>query len=253
MAPLDSTAVRFVTSTGIEVPAVTAEQMRKIDEVATGDTGPNLYQMMENAGRTMALLTLELLGARWRSARVIVLAGPGGNGGGGICAARHLANRSIDVTLCLSDLARLTEVTSFQRKVYLSTAGREVSCHQLDDRPYDIVIDALIGYGLHFAPAEPIANLIRWCNQATAPILSLDVPSGIDATTGTTLGSFIHPKWTMTLALPKVGLVSPLTGDLFLSDIGLPHAVFRRLDLEYGDPFGKSLWIPLNRHMVASG
>jgi YjeF-related protein N-terminus len=83
---------RFGTDTGKEVPAVTAAQMREVDRIAIEETGPNLFQMMENAGSNLAAQALEALGVRWREALVVVLAGPGGNGGGGICAARHLAN-----------------------------------------------------------------------------------------------------------------------------------------------------------------
>lgn len=90
----------FFTATGVEVPAFTADQMREIDRIAMEETGPNLFQMMENAGRNLALLAIEFLGQDWTNSRVVVLAGEGGNGGGGICAARHLANRDIQVRLC---------------------------------------------------------------------------------------------------------------------------------------------------------
>src|SRR5215469_15415707 len=89
----DSQAPWFTTAAGREVPSVTAEQMREIDRIAMEETGPNLFQMMENAGRSLAEMTLECLGDDWRQARIVVLAGSGGNGGGGISAAHHLANR----------------------------------------------------------------------------------------------------------------------------------------------------------------
>src|SRR5262252_6871963 len=89
--------MRCVTDSGIEVPVVTTEQMREIDRIAVDETGPNLFQMMENAGRNLALQAMEVLGAKWSRASMIVLAGGGGNGGGGICAARHLANRGLNV------------------------------------------------------------------------------------------------------------------------------------------------------------
>ena len=117
----------FITEDGVAVPAVTASQMREIDRIAIEETGPNLFQMMENAGRNLALQTIHLLGEGWRNASVVVLAGGGGNGGGGICAARHLANRDIDVALVLSEPDRLGDVPAFQRKVFRSTRGREKS------------------------------------------------------------------------------------------------------------------------------
>lgn len=87
----------FFTAGEVEVPAVTAAQMREIDRIAVEETGPNLFQMMENAGRNLAVLVTELLGANWQGAEILVLAGGGGSGGGGICAARHLANHGARV------------------------------------------------------------------------------------------------------------------------------------------------------------
>lgn len=234
---------RFVTETGIAVPAVTADQMREVDRIAVEETGPNLHQMMENAGRHLALLAIELLGPNWTVARVVVLAGSGGNGGGGICAARHLANRDLRVRLCLAAPARLTEVCAFQRKIFQSTGATEIDALALTAERADLILDALIGYGLKASPQGAAAELIRWANAARTPILSLDVPSGVDATTGQALGEFIRPRWTMTLALPKTGLLPERTGELFLADIGIPEGIYRRMGLAYTVPFGVRSWV----------
>ncbi len=195
--------VRFYTETGIEVPSVTADQMREIDRIAMEETGPNLFQMMENAGRNLAFLTMELLGDQWHRAKILVLAGTGGNGGGGICAARHLANRNIDLNLCLTNREKLGQVPKFQFKIYKNTVGQEIQINALHNQKFDLIIDALIGYSLQGTPSGMILKLIQWANQAKIPILSLDVPSGVDSTTGETQGEFIHATWTMTLALPS--------------------------------------------------
>ena len=70
----------FHTLSGLQEPAVTAAQMREVDRIATTQVGPNLYQMMENAGRNLASLCAELLGDEWPAAPILVLAGTGGNG-----------------------------------------------------------------------------------------------------------------------------------------------------------------------------
>ncbi len=241
------TIPKFFTQTGISVPAVTAEQMREVDRIAVEETGPNMYQMMENAGRNLALLAIELLGRNWTEAEIVVLAGSGGNGGGGICAARHLANQGCEVKLCLANPKRLKEVPAFQRKVFQSTCGREIEAAALPKEPVDLVVDALIGYGLHSSPNGAVAKLICWANAAKAPILSLDVPSGIDSTTGYTLGDCIQPRWTMTLALPKLGLLAEKTGELVLADIGIPEGVYRRIGLNFTAPFGGRSWVRLSR------
>ncbi|MBI3671041.1 MAG: NAD(P)H-hydrate epimerase [Acidobacteria bacterium] len=241
-----ATVLQFFSETGIAVPAVTAKQMREVDRIAMEETGPNLYQMMENAGRDLALLVIELLGRDWQSASVVVLAGAGGNGGGGICAARHLANQGCNVTLCLADPARLGEVPTFQRKGFQSTCGKVVKAAALRTATFGLIVDALIGYGLRAAPREAVAELIGWANGAKTPILSLDVPSGMDATTGKAPGGCIRPRWTMTLALPKTGLLPERTGELFLADIGIPQGVYRRVGLNYIAPFGGRSWVRLD-------
>ena len=236
---------RFLTESGIAVPAVTADQMRELDRIAMKETGPNLFQMMENAGRNLALLAMEVLGRGWATASVVVLAGSGGNGGGGICAARHLANRGVDVRLCLADPEHLGEVPACQRKIFLYTTGKEIAVANLTAEPADLILDALIGYSLRGAPQGIVADLIRRANGARVPILALDLPSGVDATTGEAPGEFIRPRWTMTLALPKTGLVPEKTGALFLADVGIPAEAYRRMGLTFPAPWGKRFWIPL--------
>lgn len=236
----------FFTDENQEVPAVTTPQMREVDRIAVEETGPNLYQMMENAGRNLAEMALERLGGDWRQARIVVLAGAGGNGGGGITAARHLANRGARVGLCLAAPDRLTEVPAWQRKVFQSTSAKELEFSNLPTAPPDLILDALIGYGLLSAPQGIFAELIRWANRTGAPIIALDVPSGMDSTTGATPGESIHASATMTLALPKLGLAQSAVGELVLADIGIPEETYRRIGIAYRSPFGNRFRVPLS-------
>ena len=228
LRPAAVTAERFITSDGIEVPAVTADQMREIDRIAMQETGPNLYQMMENAGRSLALEALRRLAP---GAGVVVLAGTGGNGGGGICAARHLANRGVDVSLVITDESHLTEIPGQQLDVYRATPGRLVAVEEeIPSRP-GLIIDAVIGYSLSGPPRGRARDLIYWANGSGSPILALDVPSGIDATTGVAEGAHVLADWTLTLALPKTGLASEVVGDLNLADIGIPAGTYGRVGM----------------------
>ncbi len=235
----------FLNQNGQAVPAVTAEQMREIDRIAVEQTGPNLYQMMENAGRNLAELALKTLGESWSESQIIVLAGSGGNGGGGICAARHLANRGARVVLCLSTPDRLSGMPAFQDKIYQSTSGEEIHSSELTAISADLVLDALIGYGLNSTPHDDVAEIIGWANQAGAPIISLDIPSGIEATNGRTPGEYIRPTHTLTLALPKTGLTAENSGELYLADIGIPTETFRLVGIDYSSPFGDCYLAPL--------
>lgn len=236
---------RFFTDAGVEVPAVTAAQMREVDRIAMEETGPNLFQMMENAGRNLALLAIEVLGHGWEKANIITLAGGGGNGGGGICASRHLANRNARVKLCLAEPNHLGQVPAYQRKIFGFTSGHEIDVASLREEAADLILDALIGYGLKSAPAGVAAELIRWADQTGAPVLAFDLPSGVNATTGEVPGDVIKPRWTMTLALPKTGLRPETSGQLFLADIGIPAETYRRMSLNYTSPFGNRFHVPL--------
>jgi NAD(P)H-hydrate epimerase len=236
----------FQTDDGICVPAVTTEQMREIDRIAVEETGPNLYQMMENAGRNLATVALEMLGEESRQSRILVLAGTGGNGGGGICAARHLANRGVDITLCLAEPLALSEVAEWQYRIFRATPGKVLSAAALEGESFDLIVDALIGYSLTGAPRGVFADLIGWASAARTRILALDVPSGLDSTTGTTPGSAIVAQTTLTLALPKTGLKAGTAGRLLLGDIGIPLETYRGLNLSYVPPFGQRYVVPLN-------
>ena len=235
----------FVSDAGVEVPAVSAAQMREVDRIATEESGPNLFQMMENAGRNLASLSIQLLTPVWHDALVVVLSGPGGNGGGGICAARHLANHGAKVWLCLADTEHLDSAPAYQRKVFASTPGTEVDSKQLIDTRPDLIVDALLGYSLGGAPRGRAAQLIEWANATKAPILALDLPSGLDATTGNVPGAVITPRWTMTVALPKTGLLTERVGELYLADIGIPPAVYQRVKLLYRTPFDHRYRVPI--------
>lgn len=246
---LRSTSRLFHAETGVFVPTVTAEQMRELDRIATNETGPTLLQMMENAGRNLASLAMELLASRSAPAKVLVLAGGGGNGGGGICGARHLSNHGLDVSLCVA-ANRLSDAASLQRKIFRFTAGNEVSLNRVTDSAPDFIIDALIGYGLRQFHSDSISDLIRWGNKRSVPVLSLDVPSGVDASTGVIPDEAIHPTWTLTLALPKSGLSAKNSGELFLADIGIPISAIRRIAPAYQAPYGKNYYVRIEPRNV---
>ncbi len=218
----------FLSESGLVVPAVTTEQMREVDRVAIEGVGPNLYQMMENAGRNLASLCVEMLGEEWATSPVVVLAGTGGNGGGGICAARHLANHGGQVTLVVSDVARLAGVPAEQLELFRTSGGRLAEIGDLRTLESSLTVDAVLGYSLAGAPHGAVADLIGWMSRVDAPVVALDVPSGVDSTTGDSPGAHVRATTTMTLALPKTGLAVDAVGELWVADIGIPGGVLDR-------------------------
>jgi len=263
--------VFFRTEDDIVVPAVTADQMLAVDRIAVEEFGLGILQMMENAGRNLALNVMDMLDRtkaspepfdpstelrtgfaqdkRGRRGEVTVLAGSGGNGGGGLCCARHLHNRGFRVWVVLDRDPRMLRGAAANQLNILQAAGRQpadpTQAGELMGRS-QIVVDALIGYGLRGAPRGRTAELIELCNQHAARVLSLDVPSGLDATTGEASGPVVRPDRTLTLALPKTGL-QRVPGDLYLADIGIPPEVFQRLGVPFQPPFEEKYWIPLIR------
>jgi NAD(P)H-hydrate epimerase len=231
----------------ISVRSVNKKQIKEIDRIAIEVTGPNLFQMMENAGRNLAELTLKALNGNKDGQEIIILAGTGGNGGGGICAARHLANRGYNVGVCLTNLNKLREVPAYQLKILQSTNAEIISIDELKTKNPDIIIDAIIGYSLIGEPKDEALQLIKWAESRLSVKISLDIPSGIDADSGSINENYIKPDLTLTLALPKIGLKTELTGELFLSDVGIPKKVFSRLGIDYISPFNKDYIVKLKQ------
>ena len=231
-----------------DVPYVTTDQMREVDRLMVDEYGIVLLQMMENAGRGLARLARDrFLGGDARGRRVTVLAGGGGNGGGGLVSARRLAGWGATVQVVLvKEPDRLDEVPRHQLAILERMAvPYAVASDHPSIPPDDMVIDALVGYSLSGPPRGAAADLISEANATTAPVLSLDVPSGVDAATGEVYEPAIKATATLTLALPKVGLRTAEArrhvGELYLADIGVPPDLYARpsIGLEVGPVFAE--------------
>lgn len=228
-----------------KVPAITVEQMVEVDRLMIEVYGVSLLQMMENAGRNLATLARSLfLKSRAKGHSVVIFAGSGGNGGGALAAARRLHNWGATVRIVLSKPATQFRGAAAHQLATLQEMGVVI----LDSPPVgaDLIIDGLIGYSLKDAPRGWIAEIVQWTNRQITPVLSLDVPTGLDATTGHVHNPCIRASATMTLALPKTGLLTdkarPMVGELFLADISVPPSLYKapKLNLEVGTIFSES-------------
>jgi NAD(P)H-hydrate epimerase len=236
----------------IAIPAITTEQMRQVDQLMEDVYQIELKQMMENAGRHLAALArTRFLQDDPRDRRVLVLAGSGGNGGGGLVAARRLANWGAQVQVFLSKAAdEMRGVPARQLRI-LDKMG--IPLHDPADTvslpEANLILDALIGYSLSGKPRGQAAALIQMANNHSAPILSLDTPSGLDTTSGQAQQPCVRATTTLTLALPKTGLLAQqaksYVGELFLADISVPPDLYHHLGLEVGPIFAKKEIIPL--------
>ncbi|HKK08688.1 MAG TPA: NAD(P)H-hydrate epimerase [Gemmatimonadota bacterium] len=223
------------------LPYFTARKMAEVDRLVVEEYGIGLLQMMENAGRCLAHLARDrFLGGDVRAARVTVLAGSGGNGGGALAAARRLQAWGAEVTVHLSHAgSHLSAAAARQLETLVRMDVRREDPVALWAAPTpDLVVDGLLGYGLSGAPRGAAATMIRWANGRPVPVLALDVPSGVDATTGTVHTPAVGACATLTLAAPKLGFLEPgalgRAGELYLADIGVPWEAFRRAGLVTG-------------------
>jgi len=246
--PADQRAERHYALGRREFPVVPAgdltwisvEQMREVDRLMIEEIGISLEQMMENAGRALASAAARMLGGA-AGRRIVVLAGPGGNGGGGLVAARHLLLAGADVELALgAPPERFAETPRRQLEIVRVLGMPEHVGPTGDLRDPDLVVDALLGYSQNGAPHGDIARLIRW--TVGRRTLSLDVPSGLELSTGTLREPHVVADETVTLALPKQGLREPAAtaavGRLLLADISVPPIVYERIGIPYRTPFG---------------
>ncbi len=227
----------FPTLSRISLPLLSTGQMREVDQLMIEEFGIILIQMMENAGRNLADLAQYFLDGSVLDRPILVLAGRGNNGGGGLTAARHLANRGAEVQIITTHpIERFEGVPAHQLQALLAMGISVTSADDGWELPSaDLVLDALIGYGLSGDPRGAVADLIRLANSHPAPILSLDAPSGLDTTSGAVFDPCIHAAATMTLALPKSGLLAApadVLGELYLADISVPPQLYEQLGID---------------------
>ena len=242
------------------VPVADVATMTEVDRLATEEFGITLLQMMEQAGSHLAEVVRLETGGDLRDRPIVVAVGPGNNGGGGLVAARHLLNRGARVRVVLARPAlRLTDAGRHQLATLIAMGATCcVATYDLSDEELeaalgeaDAVVDAILGYAGRGAPRGEVARLVEVIVRSGRPVVSLDVPTGVDPDTGEAAATAITAAATLTLALSKPGLMmgegAIRAGRLYLGDIGLPPALYARLGLGVGPVFATSRIIQLDR------
>lgn len=242
-----------------EVPSVSSIEMREIQRIAQEDYGLDILQIMENAGRSVAALAMAMLGGRGRGQRIVVLAGGGNKGGAGLCAARHLVNWGFNVEPVFGQVESEGSFAA-RRQIKILREGGIVEPHDqatseitVEEHLHraDLVIDALVGYGLEGSPTGIAAALVEIANASRRPILAIDVPTGITATSGDICEPAIRAATTLMLDLPKRGLLRPqcrhVVGEMYLADVGIPRQLYQRLGVTVGQIFSEGPIVRLKR------
>lgn len=221
---------------------LTREASREVDRRATEDFGVPSIVLMENAARELAEHATALLvesGGR----RVLIVCGPGSNGGDGLALARHLHNAGAEVRVALAGRAGAYRGDASINLEICERMGLDIadaSAGELDDDPRpDLVVDALFGTGLARPLEGAMLALVGRINALRARgalVLAVDVPSGLDADRGEALGETVRADLTVTMGGVKPGLVrleaQASVGEVVVGDIGCPREVVEGL----GDP-----------------
>jgi NAD(P)H-hydrate epimerase len=192
-----------------------------------------------------------MLGGDPRDKRVIVLCGSGGNGGDGYVAARVLNGWGAEVAVVSAKpLAELGGVAAQQFEIVRRCGIVVTDTLPAPDMPADLIVDGLLGFSLHGAPNGVSAVLIAWANAHRAPVLAIDLPSGLDVTSGIPFDPCIEADLTVTLGLVKTGLLRESArshvGSLMLADVGIPLAAYRAAGIDAPPIFARREWIELS-------
>jgi NAD(P)H-hydrate epimerase len=211
------------------------------------DFGMDPTQILESASRHFAHLARDrFLAGDARDKSVVVLAGAGGKGRVALAAARRLSSwgASVEVFL-LRDRSRQSALglRLLETLDRMKVAVREPSAPLGAEGP-GAILDGTVGCGLRGRPKEDLADALRWAAAQRIPILSLEVPAGMDAGTGAVSSPSIKATATLAMALPLRGVTThgaeEHRGELYLGDLGVPEIAFLRLGLKVGPIFSQA-------------
>jgi ADP-dependent NAD(P)H-hydrate dehydratase / NAD(P)H-hydrate epimerase len=215
----------------------TAERMRAMDQAAIEGAGITGGHLMERAGVGVTRETLQ----RFDPELAVVYAGKGNNGGDGFVVARELTNAGVDVlVVCVAGRDGYTgdallNLQIIDRLQFTILDGLPEDDERIDLMDCDLVVDAIFGTGFSGAAHGPAAEAIELINATPAPVVSIDIASGVDASTGEVAGPAVAADLTVTMHAAKVGhFVTPggtLSGDVAIVPIGIPAGMEVEADM----------------------
>ena len=216
------------------LPTLSSRQVREVDALAAERFGVSVEWLMEAAGWQIA---------RFVGQRAAVVCGVGNNAGDGLAAARHLHRWGRLAAVCCVDAARLHGPAA-RELAALRNLGIEVEDElRFDDA--EVIVDAIFGTGLTRAPEGRFAAWIDAINKSGKSVIAVDIPSGLDADSGVPYAPTVQANVTITLGLPKPGVLK-LTDRVLVADIGVPNEVYAALGIDVpGDLFAKGELIRL--------
>jgi NAD(P)H-hydrate epimerase len=211
--------------------AFSSAEIRLLDQAAVTELGIPSLLLMENAARGVCD-RIQQAGI-WQS--ILILAGPGNNGGDGLAVARLLAARGIDATVHLIRNGKSLSEDAAQNLRFLNKCGIAVNDPGMEDvvqliarlSDQDLIVDAMLGTGTRGQLRSPFAEIAEAINASRAMVLAVDIPTGFDCDSGVVIGPCVKADWTVTFVALKNGFLrdsSPdYTGVIWISDIGVPE------------------------------
>ena len=218
--------------------AVTSQQIREIDRKAIEENNLSGLVLMENAGLKI-FQSLKNIYPDLRLKKVVIFAGSGNNGGDGFVVARHLYNYGVKVKVFLlapfnkikGEAGENLNIINKMGVELIETETRKLEEIQRAIQNSDLIIDAILGTGLQGKVTGLKAMIIDLINSANKEVAAIDVPSGLDTDTGKIKGPCIKANYTITLALPKIGLLifpgASYAGKVTVEDIGIPSYILK--------------------------
>lgn len=216
------------------LPYLSREQVRSLDGWAVRKLGIDSIVLMENAGKNCADIILEHIKAS-ADKKVLILAGPGNNGGDGYVIARHLLkeNIQVDIIVCAEkekiggDAEKnLTILENMGIKPHFSNIKDESNFKIIKEKAAgcSYILDALLGTGVHGQLRDYYISFVKFLNTIKTPKIAVDIPTGLDCDKGTPLPEAVKADLTVTFAAPKKGFKNPkakaYTGQIYVADIG---------------------------------
>lgn len=222
---------------------LTAEEAQTIDRAAIKELGIPGVVLMENAGLQVAEVIYKIIGDP-KGKKIAIFAGKGNNGGDGFVVARHLINAGAEVKVLM--FADITEVTgdakinlnilqSMGNKVYPIGNPNSINIVKLTLLYSELIVDAIYGTGFKGEVPDHVGNIIELINTSEKPVISVDIPSGLEASTGKVHGYCIKASQTVTFGQAKLGLLvhdgPEHTGELTVADISIPSSLVKNLNI----------------------
>ncbi len=208
---------------------LTRNQSRRLDQVSMERLEIPGLILMENAGKEVAKVTESILEGKKREKQIAICCGKGNNGGDGFSAALHLNHFNVTIF----SLPAISDILGDSLHFYNKCVGKGMKIVHGYELPtsneFDLIIDGLIGTGFSGEMRSPLKKWTKWINQQDCTVVSIDIPSGVNADTGSASKDAVEALLTVTMGCAKVGMMlnpgSSYCGEIYPAQIGFPDVL----------------------------